>query len=102
MRVRLFARHAVVVLVPVMLVVNVHVIVLQALVGVCVPVPLAEEQGHSERHERADRALAQPEPLVEQRDRRDGATNGAVANNAACRAAPRMRSARIARTTLSP
>jgi len=50
MRVRLFARHAVVVLVPVMLVVNVHVIVLQALVGVCVPVPFAEEQGHSERH----------------------------------------------------
>ena len=49
MRVRLFARHAVVVLVPVMLVVNVHVIVLQALVGVCVPVPFAEEQGHSER-----------------------------------------------------
>ena len=53
MRVRLFARHAVVVLVPVMLVVNVHVIVhvivLQALLGVCVPVPFAEEQGHSER-----------------------------------------------------
>src|SRR5437870_332417 len=46
----LFARHAIVVLVPVMLVVNVHVIVLQALVGVCVPVPFAEEQGHSERH----------------------------------------------------
>jgi len=44
MRVRLFGRHAVVVLVPVMLVVNVQVIVLQALVGVCVPVPLAEEE----------------------------------------------------------
>ena len=50
MRVRLPGRHAVVVVVPVMLVVNVHVIVLQALVGVCVPVPFAEEQGHSERH----------------------------------------------------
>src|SRR5439155_19168283 len=47
MRVRLLRRHAVAVRVPVMLVVDVHVIVLETLVDVRVQVPLAER---SEEH----------------------------------------------------
>ena len=70
MRVRLLRRHAVAVRVPVMLVVDVHVIVLETLVDVRVQVPLAEEQRHSQRHEPAGRAFAQPQALAEQGDGR--------------------------------
>jgi signal transduction histidine kinase len=81
------------VVVPVVLVVDVHVVVFERSVGVFVVVALPEEHGDARGHERHAGSVGAHGCSPRQRRRR-GATNSADANSTAWRAAPSARAGR--------